>query len=119
MLTTRYHTLSEFSAFIGHNVLDALALEFNCNVEVWAYYFVPKEIPDSSLKMWMTPAYLDDIIHEVCLALGILGDFMIDLSLRDIGEDEHLLEHALLFEELRAVFSSLRGVNYEEFEALA
>jgi hypothetical protein len=55
----------------------------------------------------------------VRLSLVILGDFMIDLSLRDIREDKHLLEHALLFEELCAVFSSLRGVNYEEFEALA
>ena len=69
--------------------------------------------------MGMTPAYLNDIIHEMSLPLGILGDFVIDLSFRDIGEDEHLLEHALLFEELCAVFSSLRGVHDKEFEALA
>ena len=111
MLTTRDHALPEFGALIGHNILNALTLEFNCSVEVWANYFVSQEIPDSSLKMWMTPAYLDDIIHEVRLPLCILSDFMIDLSLRDIREDEHLLEHALLFEELSAVFSSLRGVH--------
>ena len=69
--------------------------------------------------MGMTPAYLNDIIHEVCLPLGILGDFVVNLSLRDIREDKHLLEHALLFEEFSAVFSSLRGVNDKEFEALA
>ena len=119
MLTTRYHTLPEFGALIGHYVLDALSLQFNCCVEVWANYFVSQEVPDSSLKIWMTPADLDDIIHKVSLPLCILGDFMIDLSLRDIREDEHLLEHALLFEELSAVFSSLWGVNYEEFETLA
>ena len=69
--------------------------------------------------MWMTSAYLDDIIHEVRLPLCILGHSMIDLSLRDIREDEHLLEHAFLFEELRAVFSCLWGVHDKEFEALA
>jgi hypothetical protein len=55
----------------------------------------------------------------VRLPLCILGHFMIDLSLRDIREDEHLLEHAFLFEELRAVFSCLWGVHDKEFEALA
>ena len=95
-----------------------MTLELYCCVEVWANYLVPEEVPDSSLEMGMTPAYLNDIIHEVSLPLGILGDFVINLSLRDVGEDKHLLEHALLFEELCAVFSSLRGVNDKKFEAL-
>ena len=111
--------MPEFGALVGHDVLDALTLEFYCCVEVWANYLVPEEVPDSSLEMGMTPAYFNDIIDEVSLPLGILGDFMVDLSLRDIREDKHLLEHALLFEELRAVFSSLRGVHDKEFEALA
>ena len=84
MLSTRDHTLFEFSALIGHNVLDTLSLEFNCCVEVLTNYFIPKEIPDGSLKMRMTSAYLDDIIDEVRLSLSILGHFMIDLSLRYI-----------------------------------
>lgn len=118
MLPSTDHSVLELGAVVRDDVLEAPLLKFDCGLEVLANDLLTQEVQHCPLQELVTPAHFQHVVDEAAVGLELLLNFEVNWPVGHVLKHEHVLEQALLFEELGAVLGALRSVDHHEAKAL-